>query len=433
MVSTTGNLIDEIWDTKHVGKGLGSLGLGIDVLVRSLDDDGLTFKDTSAIATGALAGWAAGFAVGGPLGAIVGGIIVGPLAAYLVDGIDALEGYPDPDLFPHNHPLAPNTINPSNAYVPYNDPNYSPYPDYPTQITDGIKELSDINVGRNFGKGISRAKDVGWHVFDDAGGLPSMSSGEALDLRDSISGAQKNVFSNPQIASGILQGYDLNGPETVVDLPQTHYSGSSDGGSSYGNPDAGGTSGSDRNTGSAQTQSQSSSGNSGGSYSSGYRRNYSYDSSSRSGDGNSGGSYDGHSSSYGNPDAGGTSSGGSVPTPRSKPGSTGSSGPVHNPSDWDNHSGNDSSAKPMLMDLDDDGFELIERTDSTVYLDIEDDGYQHRTAWVGTGDGVLIVDLEQKPLRRAKAFLALVGGLRKWTASMNASHAFVHVTTRSNL
>ncbi|MEP4034543.1 hypothetical protein [Roseibium polysiphoniae] len=46
---------------------------------------------------------------------------------------------------------------------------------------------------------------------------------------------------------------------------------------------------------------------------------------------------------------------------------------------------------------------------------------------------VIAVDLEQKPLRRAKAFLALVGGLKKWTASLNASHAFVHVTTGSNL
>ena len=46
---------------------------------------------------------------------------------------------------------------------------------------------------------------------------------------------------------------------------------------------------------------------------------------------------------------------------------------------------------------------------------------------------VIAVDLEQKPLRRAKAFLALVGGLKKWTVSLNASHTFVHVTTGSNL
>ena len=46
---------------------------------------------------------------------------------------------------------------------------------------------------------------------------------------------------------------------------------------------------------------------------------------------------------------------------------------------------------------------------------------------------VIAVDLDQKPLRRAKAFLALIGGLKKWTSSLNATHAFVHVTTGSNL
>ncbi|KZL17215.1 hypothetical protein PsAD2_03202 [Pseudovibrio axinellae] len=46
---------------------------------------------------------------------------------------------------------------------------------------------------------------------------------------------------------------------------------------------------------------------------------------------------------------------------------------------------------------------------------------------------VVAVDLEQKPLRRAKTFLSLVGGLKNWTASLNASHAFIHVTTGSNL
>ncbi|NVK35015.1 MAG: hypothetical protein HWE23_11080 [Rhodobacteraceae bacterium] len=46
---------------------------------------------------------------------------------------------------------------------------------------------------------------------------------------------------------------------------------------------------------------------------------------------------------------------------------------------------------------------------------------------------VIAVDLIQKPLRRAKAFLALVGGLRKWAASLKASHTIIHVTTGSKL
>jgi hypothetical protein len=37
------------------------------------------------------------------------------------------------------------------------------------------------------------------------------------------------------------------------------------------------------------------------------------------------------------------------------------------------------------------------------------------------------------PVRRAKAFLALVAGIRQWAASLNASHSFIHVTTGSNI
>ncbi|WP_213214547.1 hypothetical protein [Roseibium polysiphoniae] len=43
------------------------------------------------------------------------------------------------------------------------------------------------------------------------------------------------------------------------------------------------------------------------------------------------------------------------------------------------------------------------------------------------------VDLTQKPLRRAKAFLALIGGLKKWAASLNAGPPFIHVNTGANL
>lgn len=45
----------------------------------------------------------------------------------------------------------------------------------------------------------------------------------------------------------------------------------------------------------------------------------------------------------------------------------------------------------------------------------------------------MAADVAQKPLRRAKAFLSLVGGLKKWAASLNAGPMFIHVTTGSNL
>ena len=46
---------------------------------------------------------------------------------------------------------------------------------------------------------------------------------------------------------------------------------------------------------------------------------------------------------------------------------------------------------------------------------------------------VIAVDLTLGATRRAKIFLSLVGGVRHWAASINASHSFIHVTTGSNL
>lgn len=36
-------------------------------------------------------------------------------------------------------------------------------------------------------------------------------------------------------------------------------------------------------------------------------------------------------------------------------------------------------------------------------------------------------------VRRAKVFLALVAAIKKWAASLNASHSFVHVTTSTRI
>lgn len=46
---------------------------------------------------------------------------------------------------------------------------------------------------------------------------------------------------------------------------------------------------------------------------------------------------------------------------------------------------------------------------------------------------VIAVDLTLPPLRRAKVFLALVAAIKKWAASLNASHSFIHVTTGSRI
>jgi len=51
-------------------------------------------------------------------------------------------------------------------------------------------------------------------------------------------------------------------------------------------------------------------------------------------------------------------------------------------------------ARPILLDLDGDGFDVTRLDQSSVYFDITGDGYKHRTAWAGNGDGVLMVDAD---------------------------------------
>ncbi|MEM6888106.1 MAG: hypothetical protein AAF636_08205 [Pseudomonadota bacterium] len=48
--------------------------------------------------------------------------------------------------------------------------------------------------------------------------------------------------------------------------------------------------------------------------------------------------------------------------------------------------------KPVLLDLDDDGIELTELSQSTQFFDTGGDGLLHRTAWAGDRDGVLFID-----------------------------------------
>ncbi len=47
---------------------------------------------------------------------------------------------------------------------------------------------------------------------------------------------------------------------------------------------------------------------------------------------------------------------------------------------------------PVVLDLDGDGVEITPLSSSNVFLDIGGDGKEHRTAWAGAGDGVLVRD-----------------------------------------
>ncbi|MEM5585972.1 hypothetical protein WNZ15_26230, partial [Roseibium sp. AS2] len=229
-----------------------------------------------------------------------------------------------------------------------------------------------------------------------------------------------------ELAAQRKSATDVNGPETVVDLPTPHYAGKSDGGSSYGNPDAGSTpaaSAAAQNT-SAAKSAQSISGSSstygdqdaggrsysavrgqsggnegatrGGSLGDGTRG----DSSNNPGNNNySGGSAnpDGqHSSSYGDRDAGGTSQQNGGNTQQTG----GNQGATRGGDQGDGtRGGPDPSVcycSPVLLDLDGDGLEVTALDRSTVFLDTGGDGFLHRTAWAGEGDGVLYFDPDER-------------------------------------
>ena len=50
------------------------------------------------------------------------------------------------------------------------------------------------------------------------------------------------------------------------------------------------------------------------------------------------------------------------------------------------------SGKPVVLDLDGDGVELVSLEDSTAFYDIDGDGYRERMAWVSADDGLLAYD-----------------------------------------
>ncbi|HEY8577188.1 MAG TPA: calcium-binding protein [Devosia sp.] len=95
---------------------------------------------------------------------------------------------------------------------------------------------------------------------------------------------------------------------------------------------------------------------------------------------------------YAKPGATASDSGGSKSsqsdhgTPKSPSSSSSSS------SSSDSSSSGSSSGKPVLLDLDGDGIEITPLSSSSTFLDVLNDGLQHRTAWASAGDGVLVRD-----------------------------------------
>ncbi|WP_172373867.1 DUF4214 domain-containing protein [Mesorhizobium sp. NZP2234] len=56
--------------------------------------------------------------------------------------------------------------------------------------------------------------------------------------------------------------------------------------------------------------------------------------------------------------------------------------------------GNGWNGHPVLLDLDGNGLSVNTLDSSSQFLDLEGDGYQHRTAWAGAGNGVLVLDAD---------------------------------------
>ena len=49
---------------------------------------------------------------------------------------------------------------------------------------------------------------------------------------------------------------------------------------------------------------------------------------------------------------------------------------------------------PVVLDLNGDGLNITPLSSSNMFYDMAGDGYQHRTAWAGAGDGVLVLDTQ---------------------------------------
>ena len=49
---------------------------------------------------------------------------------------------------------------------------------------------------------------------------------------------------------------------------------------------------------------------------------------------------------------------------------------------------------PVILDLDGNGIKIAGLDSSATYFDMAGDGYKHRTAWAGAGDGVLVLDID---------------------------------------
>ncbi len=98
--------------------------------------------------------------------------------------------------------------------------------------------------------------------------------------------------------------------------------------------------------------------------------------------------YTGSVDPLGNP-GGTTTTTTTAPTPTPTPTPT----PAPTPTPSSSSSSSSSSGYPIVLDLAGTGIRITARSESNTFFDMAGDGYQHRTAWAGAGNGVLVLDL----------------------------------------
>ena len=86
---------------------------------------------------------------------------------------------------------------------------------------------------------------------------------------------------------------------------------------------------------------------------------------------------------------------------------------------------------PIVLDLDGDGIEIVPLNKSSTYFDYNGDGAVGRTAWIGTGDGFLVIDAAA--LVRPAAITQLLGEpVGSWIAGV-AGEVVAGVTDEEGL
>ncbi|MYD23393.1 MAG: hypothetical protein F4X04_14335 [Holophagales bacterium] len=80
-----------------------------------------------------------------------------------------------------------------------------------------------------------------------------------------------------------------------------------------------------------------------------------------------------------------------------------------------NENGGGDGGKPIVLDLDGDGVELVPLEESTAFFDINGDGYRERMAWASADDGFLAYDKDgdgQIAAHDELSFVSYVEGAR---------------------